>query len=292
MKFIFVGNRRFVLEEMISLGLHIELAFVMKNTHLEGDIIEMGIPYVIIDSKRKLLEQINQCDFDVLISNGCHYILPLKQLKAAQYINIHPSYLPDLKGIDPVIGAILNKRAGGATCHIMSDEIDAGDIVDQVIVPYSEDLDVGLMYQLAFIAEKQVFRNAYGKKFKPMRSQVLTGNELYYSRKPSDRKINFSEKYELIKSRINAFSNRSQGCICNIDEQIYHFHQVERLYNEFLVNLSKKYDPMQVLLNYENSIVYKNFYNEIILLRSLTDDLSKAKVGVYLIEVEHEVPSL
>ena len=42
-------------------------------------------------------------DYDILVSNGCPYILPLNELKKAKYVNVHPSLLPNLKGIDPVI---------------------------------------------------------------------------------------------------------------------------------------------------------------------------------------------
>ena len=48
-------------------------------------------------------------------------------MKKKKYVNIHPSFLPDLRGIDPVLGSILFKRDAGATCHIMSEKIDAGD---------------------------------------------------------------------------------------------------------------------------------------------------------------------
>ena len=70
-----------------------------------------------------------------------------------------------MRGIDPVLGSILFKRDAGATCHIMSEKIDAGDIISQLKIPYSNDLDASLLYQLSFIAEKKVFHMALQKNF-------------------------------------------------------------------------------------------------------------------------------
>ena len=144
------------------------------------------IPYQVIHSKKVLIEEINKTDFNILVSNGCRYILPVSKLPNKKYINFHPSCLPDLKGIDPAIGAILFQRDGGATCHIMNDNIDAGDIISQVKIPYTKDIDVCLMYQLSFIAEKKCFHLAYARNFEPLKAQEADDNAIYYSRTQED----------------------------------------------------------------------------------------------------------
>ena len=156
MKFVFVGNRKFVLEEMIKIGLNLDI-IVIKNTHLQSESLLNKLDFSIISSKAELLHKLESINFDVLISNGCPFILPVSTMKKKKYVNIHPSFLPDLRGIDPVLGSILFKRDAGATCHIMSEKIDAGDIISQLRIPYSNDLDASLLYQLSFIAEKKFF---------------------------------------------------------------------------------------------------------------------------------------
>ena len=78
-KFLFVGNRKFVLEEMIKLNLDVDI-LVIKNTHLEDDLLK-NYKHTIISSKEELLNYINKKDFDIFLSNGCPFILPIKHLK-------------------------------------------------------------------------------------------------------------------------------------------------------------------------------------------------------------------
>ena len=106
LKYVFVGNRKFVLEEMMALKLNLQV-LVIKNTHLEKDDLLNNINHKIIENKKELLDYINNNEFDILISNGCPHILPISKLKKKIYANIHPSFLPDLKGIDPCLGSIL-----------------------------------------------------------------------------------------------------------------------------------------------------------------------------------------
>lgn len=49
----------------------------------------------------------------------------------APALNIHPSLLPDLKGVDPVFYARLRDAPLGVTVHRVAPELDSGDIVAQ-----------------------------------------------------------------------------------------------------------------------------------------------------------------
>ena len=80
LKYIFVGNRKFVLEEMLMLTLDLQV-LVVKNTHLEKDQILKKVNHKIIQSKDELIEYINNNEFDILLSNGCPFILPISKLK-------------------------------------------------------------------------------------------------------------------------------------------------------------------------------------------------------------------
>jgi hypothetical protein len=46
-------------------------------------------------------------------------------------LNIHPSLLPEAKGVDPVFQALLNGAPLGVTVHFMTPELDAGGILAQ-----------------------------------------------------------------------------------------------------------------------------------------------------------------
>ena len=91
--------------------------------------------------------------------------MPINKIKKGRYTNIHPSYLPDLKGIDPVLGSIKFSRDGGATCHEINERIDDGPIISRIKIPFTKDLDVTVLYQLSFVAEKEVFNEAFKNNF-------------------------------------------------------------------------------------------------------------------------------
>jgi methionyl-tRNA formyltransferase len=278
MKFIFAGNRRFVLEEMLNKDLEIVEILVAAGTHLEKDIRQLGLSYKTFTSKQELIDIISDADFDVFVSNGCPYILPIGKLPTKTYVNIHPSLLPDLKGIDPVIGSILYQRNAGATCHIMDIGIDTGEIISQVKIPYTKDLDVSLLYQLSFIAEKEAFNQAFAKDFKASMRQVDREDLIYYSRRPEDKIIFFTETNQMIINKVKAFSNKSQGCSFIHKDQELRVYGVSRLSNPFLVSYADGFTDKQIIFSYEDSIVFKKD-GELIKFDKVSGDLSKVQVG-------------
>lgn len=260
-KFLFVGNRRFVLEEMLALGLDVSVVAVIGETHLHRDVAagfckEAGA-VEIVRSKAELINLIRRETFDVLVSNGCPYILPVGELPDAVYVNIHPSCLPDLRGIDPVIGAVLFGRDSGATCHIMDSGVDTGPIISQIRIPFSDDLDATLLYQLSFRAEQMAFRAAYKENFIATIEQKVGSNDLYYSRRPEDRLIDFSESNTLLVQKIKAFSNRSQGCEFVLGDIRYKVYGVRILSNQFLTDVLSGLGDGIVAFSVENSIIFK-----------------------------------
>ena len=261
-RFVFVGNRRFVLEEMVEQGLNIVEAIIVSGTHLERDFLAGKIPITnvmvsIIENKQELLEIVNRGEFEVLVSNGCPYILPIAELPEARYVNIHPSYLPDLRGVDPVIGAILYGRDAGATCHIMDSGIDTGAIISQVRIPFSDDLDVTTLYQLSFIAEKESFKRALARDFAEQYNQQNEGNFIYYNRSPEDRVITFRESNDILLRKIKAFNNRSQGCEFFHNGDRFLVYSATRMENTFLLNFLNRYKDGVIAFSYEGNIIFR-----------------------------------
>lgn len=255
---VFVGNRRFVLEKLIQKGFDLKV-FVVKGSHLERDILSGifdDIPYQVVSSKEELLSHLNSIEFDLLISNGCPYILPVEQLPSATYINIHPSYLPDLKGCDPVIGAILFERNAGATCHVMNEDIDSGDIVSQVKIPYTEDLDVTTLYQLSFLAEAEAFEEAYNLGFEAQVTQSVTSDLLYYNRKPKDMELLLSDTNDHMLQKIKAFNNKRIGCSFFSENTEYKVFRAYKVVNPYLISYAMRHKECEVVLSYEDSMVF------------------------------------
>lgn len=271
-KFLFVGNRRFVLEEMCRGNLQIEKILVIQGSRLEKDFSSgrTRAPFsrVLINSKKELIRHICMSRFDVLISNGCPHLLPIQKLPRATYVNIHPSFLPDLRGADPCIGAILHRRDSGATAHLMDEGIDSGAIIAQVKIPFSDDLDISSLYQLSFAAEKAVFLSALKKNFHPFRSQTWKKNLIYYTRKPQDQEISFRENNRFLLSKIKAFNNRSQGCLFRSGNSVYRVFSARILKNPYMAKFVARYPPRVVAMSYEGGIVFRN-NSEIIRFESI-----------------------
>ena len=95
-KYIFVGNRRFVLEEMLKLNLDADI-LVIKNTHLEKEKFLKDYKHSVISTKKELIDYIQNHEFDVLISNGCPFILPISKLKKKNIFKYTPFILARLE---------------------------------------------------------------------------------------------------------------------------------------------------------------------------------------------------
>lgn len=83
--------------------------------------------------------------FDLLLSAGFPAIFPNRSLEIAKYrINIHTSLLPQLKGRHPHYWAVAwQLPRSGLTAHEMTQMVDGGPIVGQVVV----DIDPGTTYE-------------------------------------------------------------------------------------------------------------------------------------------------
>lgn len=287
-RFVFVGNRRFVLEQMIASGVNLVSAYVIAGTHLERDLkcrnVSGVINYELVHNKNELLSLIKLGDFDVLVSNGCPYILPITDLPQARYVNIHPSCLPDLRGVDPVIGAVLLNRDSGATCHVMDLGVDTGPIITQIRIPIEDDLDVTTLYQLSFAAEKQVFIDALALNFEPQFKQPKASNAIYYSRKIDDQTISFREDNDFILQKVKAFNNRSQGCCFSIEGVSCRVFYAQRMQNLFALKLMEGFPDCVVGMSFENSIIFRKDGELLRFLEVVTNNKKPIPVGTNLRE--------
>lgn len=263
-RYVFVGNREFVLRQMIKMGLNVVKVWVIKDSYLERTLEKEGfIEYEVVSEKKRLLQGLNEIDFDILISNGCIYILPISELKQtimnkdALFINIHPSKLPDLRGMDPLNGACLFNRDSGATCHYMDDGIDTGKKIAQIQIPMTDDIDTLLLFQLAFIAEKEVFVQAHERNFKEQIEKEERKNTIYYSIDPKDMLINFDNGFDYILRQVRAFGYRSKGIKFSIENTVFKAFTANEITNPYVVNYFDNIPERVIGLAFEDSVVFK-----------------------------------
>jgi len=76
-------------------------------------------------------------------------------------LNIHPSLLPDLRGLDTHERALAEGRAEhGCTVHFVTAELDAGPIVAQARVPVLPGDDAGLLAARVLVEEHRIYPQA------------------------------------------------------------------------------------------------------------------------------------
>jgi len=148
-----------------------EIVLVASNhADLREDVEAYGIPYHHVPVERdhkpeaedKLLELLRgNCDLVVLarymqILSGVF----LDQL-AVPVINIHHSFLPAFAGAEPYARA---KERGvkliGATAHYVTEELDAGPIVEQDVIRVSHRDDIAALARLGADIERTVLARA------------------------------------------------------------------------------------------------------------------------------------
>ncbi|MGE5027104.1 MAG: methionyl-tRNA formyltransferase, partial [Betaproteobacteria bacterium] len=84
------------------------------------------------------LAQLRTLAPDVIVIATFHNILrrPAIETAGIAALNVHPSFLPALRGADPINLALQQHAAQtGVTIHLVDEGIDTGDIVVQQAVP-------------------------------------------------------------------------------------------------------------------------------------------------------------
>ena len=152
-KVLIIGNRNSGLEVVSKFDfLEITGVAAVENSELSNSIISSKIKSKLIFSfkdRDKLFNYIKHKDFNILLSTGCPFILPIRKIKKASqvYLNAHPSLLPKGKGLHPINEIFFKKyKYYGATLHFINEMPDSGNIITQKKYIVSDDLDLQLLY--------------------------------------------------------------------------------------------------------------------------------------------------
>ena len=126
-----------------------------------------GIPFhhVPVDPQDKqpafaeVSRLVEACEADAVVLARYMQILPpqLCQAFAHRVINIHHSFLPSFVGAKPYHQASLRGvKLIGATCHYVTEELDAGPIIEQDVVRVSHSDSIEDMVRFGRDVEKMV----------------------------------------------------------------------------------------------------------------------------------------
>lgn len=108
--------------------------------------------------------------WDIILSLHWPHILPPDLVQAIPCYNIHPGYLPHGRGWHPVTWARANGHPAGASLHQMTEDVDAGPVIDRFQVPCNFEDTTAEVLKRVHEAEEQLL-----VKWWP---QILTGEIL------------------------------------------------------------------------------------------------------------------
>lgn len=173
---IFVSKEDHCLLELLwrwkSGELHADISVVVSNhPDMKETVESFGIPYrhIPVTKENKARAEEEQLaaaqDVDLIILARYMQILSPRFLDdyAMRIINIHHSFLPAFVGAKPYEQAY---RRGvkliGATAHYVTEELDAGPIIEQDVQRVSHQEDVETLKQLGRQVERTVLARAVG----------------------------------------------------------------------------------------------------------------------------------
>lgn len=145
-----------------------DIPCVISNHEDLRDFVEWhGIPfhYVAVPriSKESAFDTVSQliheAEADVIVLARYMQILPPKLCShyAGKIINIHHSFLPSFMGSKPYHKAFeRGVKLIGATCHYVTEELDAGPIIEQDVIRVAHDDTIDDLIRLGRDVEKSV----------------------------------------------------------------------------------------------------------------------------------------
>lgn len=221
---LLVGQRDSVLDVVVRHpSVQLRFCIAISGSHLERQARQRGLDLAVVDVRQKdvAVDLMMKMEFDVLLSVGCPWLLPIATLRQrhrhATFLNVHPSCLPRLRGAHPLNGAILfDEPYIGASVHIMAEEFDTGAIIAQRCIERTPDLDLPLLYAVSRLLEADVVRHALDILVESNGTIIGTpqqGTPTYYTRRWSDMECDArnASSQELIR-RVRAFGVPTQGC--------------------------------------------------------------------------------
>ena len=149
-------------------------------------------------------------DAAVLAAYGCILKPALLAVPALGFLNIHPSLLPKYRGAAPIQRAILaGERETGVTVIVLSEQVDAGDVVEQEATPVGPDETAGELSQRLADAGARLVLDALTRFGEGKTSRTPQDPDLA-TRAPKitklERNIDWRDSAQGVHNRIRALS--------------------------------------------------------------------------------------
>lgn len=194
MKIVFIGcvesSHRFIqaiikntAAEIVGIVTKIHSDFNADHKSLVPFAEEHNIEWIDFGNNVQMEEWIKNKKPDLIYCFGWSHILPQSVFTLPRYgaVGYHPALLPANRGRHPIIWAlVLGLKQSGSTFFFLTEEADAGDIINQKIVDIENDEDAGSLYEkLMKIGERQVIdltNDFINQTIKPVKQDIIKAN--------------------------------------------------------------------------------------------------------------------
>jgi len=156
-------------------------------------------------------------DLAIVVDYGVYIPRFLWKKSGFPFVNIHPSLLPRWRGPAPITWTIYaGDRVSGVTYHLLSSEIDAGDIVLQERFELNGNermCDLFLRLQALAVDMLPKLLNTFheGLRTTPQVGQVTYAPKI----PPEIHRLNFSWPAELLERLVRALAGPGRSGLCN-----------------------------------------------------------------------------
>ncbi|HNX77627.1 MAG TPA: formyltransferase family protein [Candidatus Rifleibacterium sp.] len=241
--------------------------FALKDSFLHNYLVLSKKPHRVFElaEKDEIIDELFERPFDVLVSNGCPFLLPASRLKEVSriLINIHPTYLPHLRGKSPLNGVFYqNYDFIGATAHFIEDGVDSGNIIYQEKITLTPDIDQGLVYYISFELEGIVFKRALEilekNDFTCLGKKMNLHEGSMFNRTNEKQTVDLNiHSTDLCVKKIKSFGITSQGCFLTLGDKRLRIFDAEKILSPFLLKSFASSEIGKIVLGYDEKIIVK-----------------------------------
>lgn len=173
----------------------------LKYVHPKKIAEKFGIPYYVVVHNSKEAESIikdHKLDLGIILGARILSDSIINSFNVG-VLNMHPGLLPENRGLDNIKWAILKNYKQGASCHLISKEIDRGRLVIKEDIEVYEDDTLLDIYMRLQNKEQYLMLNALKALEEGKRNFNEVPEGTYFRSVPEDLEKLLFEKFEKYK---------------------------------------------------------------------------------------------
>lgn len=162
------------------------------------------------NAEQEILRVINKFQFSCMLTLGWRRLIHVDRFKSIPLlINVHPALLPEYKGYHPVPYVLLNNESlHGITAHLITNEMDAGEIVLKKEFPITT---FSTLMSLQFLVNKEMpffikrlISVIQSENLKLIKNNSEQTKIVAKKRQPEDSEVFLDDSVELMFRKVKA----------------------------------------------------------------------------------------